>query len=631
LDEEEMYPADPFCNVCRDGGNLMLCDVCDKSYHAACVQLESVPAGTWTCPYHQCATCFEGVDRNLPSLSCSMCPTSYCSAHIPSDLRARSETIGCHEIMCGECLKKEEEYEFIHRSKGASENSCRRAFLHRLQMVLKREGSQLTRLPILGGRELDLYQLYTQVCKGGGIYTILDSVGWKDIRRALRLPPTVRHQSALLKKFYLQILYPYEKQFFPFFTQLPLKKALAENADDEEEEELSLLAAAASVPGKKKAAAKSAAQQLVDEYASSSSARAEPGQKDDTAPSDVLVSLKVGLPGGHASMKAKETTAARGKKKQKEKEKEKKRAREKEKERGSKRQREKKASAKNQRASKRGATVGRNTSVPLSAAAAAAQLGLTAPLKEHPAINIWTPTWWAHQANSGASALRHASASSTAAGGAGAQVSHSVADINAALAAAMAAASESPSLRPLASATVVGSFEQMESMDYVATPSLVALPPMPALATLPNLPALPVPTMPLAPPALHTDSSSSKRKYQEILLAAQAAAMPSMVSAAVSVSVSVSSCALSSAAAVSVDAPAAHSIALPLTPPEKRGRGRPPKVLTPVQSTNGHADATAPSATEDVDMSSSDADAGSSGEAHMSKRRKTSNGPSLQQ
>ena len=432
LDEEEMYPADSFCSVCRDGGNLMLCDVCDKSYHAACVRLESVPSGTWTCPYHQCATCFEVVDRDLPSLSCSMCPTSYCSKHIPPDVRVRSDAIGCEEMMCGECLKKEEEYEFIQRARARksngmpTQNSCRKAFMHRLQMVLKREGSQLIRMPVVGGRELDLYTLYNQVCKSGGIYAILDQVGWKGVRRALKLPPTVHHQSALLKKFYIAILYSYEKQFFPFFAQLPLKKALAKTDDVEEEEELMALAlasASATAPtsssqSKKKkssaagTSAQSQAQSSLDDNPAPL-ARNPDGtlMKDDTEPENVLVSLKVGM--GHVSMgKSKvETAAQKNKKKQKEKER---KAKEKEKarelaaaskgERGSKRQRDKKASAKAARGAKR---VKGSSDVPMSASAAVASLGLTGPLKEHPSINIWTPTWWAQQSNSSGNVAKH--------------------------------------------------------------------------------------------------------------------------------------------------------------------------------------------------------------------------------
>jgi hypothetical protein len=48
-DEEEYYICDDFCGLCRDGGNLIVCDVenCKKVFHPACVKLESIPTGKW--------------------------------------------------------------------------------------------------------------------------------------------------------------------------------------------------------------------------------------------------------------------------------------------------------------------------------------------------------------------------------------------------------------------------------------------------------------------------------------------------------------------------------------------------------------------------------------------------------
>jgi hypothetical protein len=39
------------CNICGDGGSLLICDGCEKEYHMACLRprLASVPDGDWEC------------------------------------------------------------------------------------------------------------------------------------------------------------------------------------------------------------------------------------------------------------------------------------------------------------------------------------------------------------------------------------------------------------------------------------------------------------------------------------------------------------------------------------------------------------------------------------------------------
>lgn len=39
-----------WCAICNDGGNLLLCDTCPKTYHKDCINLEEVPDGHWECP-----------------------------------------------------------------------------------------------------------------------------------------------------------------------------------------------------------------------------------------------------------------------------------------------------------------------------------------------------------------------------------------------------------------------------------------------------------------------------------------------------------------------------------------------------------------------------------------------------
>lgn len=40
------------CSICRDGGTLILCDNCPRSFHMECLKIkeENIPEGKWYCP-----------------------------------------------------------------------------------------------------------------------------------------------------------------------------------------------------------------------------------------------------------------------------------------------------------------------------------------------------------------------------------------------------------------------------------------------------------------------------------------------------------------------------------------------------------------------------------------------------
>ncbi len=40
------------CSICRDGGDLLLCDNCPKSFHMTCLKLKAsdIPPEKWYCP-----------------------------------------------------------------------------------------------------------------------------------------------------------------------------------------------------------------------------------------------------------------------------------------------------------------------------------------------------------------------------------------------------------------------------------------------------------------------------------------------------------------------------------------------------------------------------------------------------
>ncbi|KAF7256300.1 hypothetical protein EG68_06473 [Paragonimus skrjabini miyazakii] len=53
--DEEGYETDhqDYCEVCQQGGEIMLCDTCPRAYHLVCLdpELEEAPEGNWSCPH----------------------------------------------------------------------------------------------------------------------------------------------------------------------------------------------------------------------------------------------------------------------------------------------------------------------------------------------------------------------------------------------------------------------------------------------------------------------------------------------------------------------------------------------------------------------------------------------------
>ncbi|KAK3231228.1 hypothetical protein Dsin_003109 [Dipteronia sinensis] len=49
--------SDDICSVCRNGGDIILCDKCPSSFHHSCLGLKEVPEGEWVCPSCRCGIC----------------------------------------------------------------------------------------------------------------------------------------------------------------------------------------------------------------------------------------------------------------------------------------------------------------------------------------------------------------------------------------------------------------------------------------------------------------------------------------------------------------------------------------------------------------------------------------------
>ena len=82
-----------YCEVCQQGGEIILCDTCPRAYHLVCLdpELDEAPEGKWSCPHCEtngpenavvdeedehmefCRVCKEGGEL----LCCDSCPNAY--------------------------------------------------------------------------------------------------------------------------------------------------------------------------------------------------------------------------------------------------------------------------------------------------------------------------------------------------------------------------------------------------------------------------------------------------------------------------------------------------------------------------------------------------------------------------
>ena len=63
----------------------------------------------------------------------------------------------------------------------------------------------IRRFPLLGGRELDLYHLYTKVKQLGGSYVVTKERNWGEVSRSFNLPSTVTSASYACRQNYLKL------------------------------------------------------------------------------------------------------------------------------------------------------------------------------------------------------------------------------------------------------------------------------------------------------------------------------------------------------------------------------------------------------------------------------------------
>lgn len=78
IENSSADPYDDQCFVCKDGGDLIICDYkdCCKVYHMDCAKLEDLPTNEFYCSRHTCDIC--GIEAFY---MCGTCPVSYCHEH----------------------------------------------------------------------------------------------------------------------------------------------------------------------------------------------------------------------------------------------------------------------------------------------------------------------------------------------------------------------------------------------------------------------------------------------------------------------------------------------------------------------------------------------------------------------
>lgn len=96
----------------------------------------------------------------------------------------------------------------------ASKEEEKERFKKNLFSFLQSRGATNLKVPQIGGKELDLYELYQSVIRKGGAQKVSNSKLWKEIVNEFDLPPSCTSASFTLKNHYQKYLLAYEQKFF---------------------------------------------------------------------------------------------------------------------------------------------------------------------------------------------------------------------------------------------------------------------------------------------------------------------------------------------------------------------------------------------------------------------------------
>jgi len=110
-------------------------------------------------------------------------------------------------------------------SLASNEERERKQFMNDINKFMIEIGKPLSKIPIMGYKELDLFQLFKEVCAYGGFNEVVKNVGtWSKIWKRLgNFDPSITDSSFRLKKNYERYLLEYEYKCFPDHRQQALE------------------------------------------------------------------------------------------------------------------------------------------------------------------------------------------------------------------------------------------------------------------------------------------------------------------------------------------------------------------------------------------------------------------------
>jgi len=111
----------------------------------------------------------------------------------------------------------EEEPSDSHNDNLINDEEERRSFTREIHRFMADIGKPLTKIPIMGYKELDLYQLFKEVVSYGGFSEVVKNVGtWSKIwKRLSNFDASITDSSFRLKKNYERYLLEFEMHRFP--------------------------------------------------------------------------------------------------------------------------------------------------------------------------------------------------------------------------------------------------------------------------------------------------------------------------------------------------------------------------------------------------------------------------------
>ncbi|XWS11450.1 hypothetical protein CRYUN_Cryun38cG0083900 [Craigia yunnanensis] len=86
-------------------------------------------------------------------------------------------------------------------------------FWEKLKAFHKSLGQKF-KVPVVGGKALDLHQLFVEVTSRGGLEKVIRDRRWKEVIVVFRFPTTITSASFVLRKYYLSLLYHFEQVYY---------------------------------------------------------------------------------------------------------------------------------------------------------------------------------------------------------------------------------------------------------------------------------------------------------------------------------------------------------------------------------------------------------------------------------